>query len=70
MNRQTIRVNGSGSNPLFALGLIFGAQGTSSYVEPKTATRKVITEADAILQREFKLRSKQFVTTLKEVAAA
>lgn len=70
MESYIISIRGFGSNPLLALGVIFGASSTISNVEPKTANGKVITEADKMLRREFKLRPKQFVTMLKEVAVA
>ncbi len=69
METNRISIRGCGSNPLLALGLIFGASGTSPNVGPKAANGNVITEADEILRREFKLRPKQFVTMLKEVGA-
>ncbi len=69
MESNKISIRGFGSNPLLALGLIFGAPGTSSNVEPKTANGNVIREADEILRREFKVRPKRFVGMLKEVVA-
>lgn len=70
MNKQAIRINGYGSNALLAWGLIFGASSTSLNVGPRATNWNAITEADEILRREFKLRPKQFVTMLKEVAGA